>query len=121
MMIRPEFGLCLPCRVKRIREAAVIDVTLPVWFGCLWVVHLENIVSLLPETPEGERALKFTKEVLDEANTDVAAWIPAMVNEGLGVDGCGVANYVAGDLWIGTEDRLSDILVNAGHAVRVKE
>lgn len=113
--MRPEFGLCLPCRVRRCRDADTIEVSLP-GSDRVWAIRLEGIDAPELRTAAGKAAKAWVEAVLDEAADDLAVWIPAPKDATRLLKGLLTFDRIVGDVWVGTERRLSRMLVDAGHA-----
>jgi len=114
-MIRPEFGLCLPCRVRRCRDADTIEISLP-GSDRVWAIRLAGIDAPERNTEAGKRAKAWVEGVLEEAADQLAVWIPAP-KKATHLLAELTFDRIVGDIWVGTERRLSQMLLAAGLAV----
>jgi endonuclease YncB( thermonuclease family) len=118
-MLCPPHGLCLPCRFRRCRDGDTVEVSLP-GSERIWAIRVMNV-----DTPERGHAgfieaKAFAEEVLNNGDGNLSVWIPMPRLGSFNLLGQLVTfDRLVGDIFIGSEDRLSEMLVHAGHARRV--
>lgn len=126
-MIRPPYGICLPCRYRRCRDADTIEIT--VSGSYVWAIRLEDCWAPEKHTDEGKRATEYSRHVL-ENTTDLAVWvklppeIETKVRNGKPINVLlEVATFdrLVGHLFIDGDTTLSEMLVKAGHATQSKQ
>lgn len=130
-MKRPPLGLCLPCKVVRVRDGDTVEVTLV--SGARWAVRLidcwcEELRRGSPEQrARGEAAKEFAQQSIDEAR-QLHLFVPApddvakIVSEGGGGAFAHLFTFdrVLGHLFVADDTTLSELMVRAGHATKSK-
>ena len=114
----PRYGICSPCRVAHVRDGDTVEVAFP---GSIRRYAIRLIGLACPELHErgGQESKAFTEAVVHEAD-QVSVFIPFTAK--MAEDPLGVLSWdrIPGEIWIGTEDRLADVVIRAGHGVRDK-
>ena len=125
--MRLDYQVHLPCRLSR---RGVIDgdtIEIHAVSGFAWRIRLKDVNCPEPSTDAGKAATEFCADVLAEAAGELSAVVtlsPEMaeaVRKGQSFNPLNAPSFnrLVGDIWLGESDRLTDVLVNAGHAERV--
>jgi len=116
----------LPCRWINRRRDDGDTVSVTMISNFLWRVRLRDIDCPERNTQEGIAAKHFTESVLEEAASELSAefLVPHKIRsmvwrcEPINLLDWPSFNRVVGDIWVGESNRLSELLVAAGHAKR---
>ena len=116
-MQRPPVGLCLPCRIVKVRDGDTIEVSL-LGSQYAWAVRLMDCWCAERNTAAGKAAKAFAEEVVAGLK-HVHVWIPSRKHT------LNLLRFVSFDRFIGhvfISDiaRLSERMVCAGHATKEK-
>lgn len=117
-MTLPPYGLCSPCRVRRVIDGDTVEVSLPE-SDRVWPIRLLDCWAPERNTVEGQAAKLFAQRVVDEAEGELSLFVPAP-ESGLRLMQVLTMGRVLGHIYVGTEDTLSEIMVRSGHATREK-
>lgn len=128
--MRPPHGICLPCswvdyrHHSNSRRRPDGDTVHVVVGALLLKIRLDSIDPPPLNTPQGLAAWHFVESVLEEAADDLSVWITIPRNSSITSEPFDLLKYLSfgripGEIYIGEEKKLTDIIVNAGHAVRV--
>jgi endonuclease YncB( thermonuclease family) len=112
-MSRPPLGLYLPCRLTRVKDGDTIEVRIP-GTRWPWAIRLIGVDAPKATTPEGKEAKEFVEKTLADAD-DLAVWIPAPKKIGNLLENLSFERII-GDIWVGTQTRLSRLLLWRGYA-----
>lgn len=117
-MKRPIAGLCLPVRIVKVRDADTFVVRLPT-SSYTWAIRLLDCWAPEKKTPEGKVAKAFVEDLVGELGI-VHLWIPAPEHvenllKNLTFD------RLLGHLFIDERRTLSELIVQAGHATKIKQ
>lgn len=129
-MMLPPLGLCLPCRVTRVRDGDTLEVT--VLTGATWAIRLidcwcpELHRGTEEERARGLAAAEYTRQTVDEAEQ---CWVyvpaPEHVRDLATRGGVNLLKGVTFDrvpayLFVRHDTTLNELLVRAGHATHNK-
>ncbi len=123
--MRPRYQIHVPCKLNRVIDGDTIEVT--AFSGFLWRIRLDGINCKERRSEEGIKAKHFCEGVLEEAAAELSMEFElpensrdvVMGEKRVNVLDIPTFNRLAGDIWVGESRKLSDIMVNAGHAERV--
>ncbi len=112
----PPYGFCCPCRFVRLLEPDRIVVRLrtePPQAEEVWTIRLSSVAALpSQDTPQGRAATDFVENLLDDFGDSLSAFVasPAAV-----LQRYSRGRTFEGEVFLGTEQRLSEALIRAGH------
>lgn len=117
-MTLPPYGLCLPVKCRRIVDG---DTVVVAFAGSdrEWSVRLLDCWAPERNTVEGQAAKLFAQRVIDEAADELSLFIPAPPDAKHPLDLFTFGRILA-QIFVGTEDTLSEIMVRSGHATKDK-
>lgn len=115
----PPYGLCLPCRVRRVIDGDTVEVSLP-GSDRIWPIRLLDCWAPERNTVEGQAAKAFAQRVVDEAEGELSLYVPAP-EDGFRLLEILTMGRLLGHIYVGTEDTLSEIMVRSGHATKEKQ
>lgn len=113
----PPSGLCLPCRVVKVRDGDTVEIQLP-GSEHVWAIRLLDCWAPELHKQGGPEAKEFAQNLVDDVD-ETHVWIPAP-KQVINLLANLTFDRIPGHIFISTRETLSEVMVRCGHATKEK-